>query len=251
MVVTGRDAAKGREVTDGLAGMGPGRSTFIAGDLATVDGPVEVAKAAEEWLGAVDVLVNNAATGVSGASGDIAIEDWEAIFALNVRGPYLLSTFLMERMVERMGGAVVNVSSTVAFRGWPGYAAYSASKAALHGMTRSWAATYGRRGVRVNAVAPGPVLSPEETTQEALEAWRKFGQDRYGKPEEIAAAVAFLASPEADYIHGTVLAVDGGMVATFGYQAISMITVGRERNRYEDPLGSKGKKEGKGRLFRR
>lgn len=231
-VVSGRDRSRGEAVARRLSELGEGRSTFIAADLATRGGPTGLGKAAEEWLGGVDILVNNAATGVSAPSPQISKADWEAIFAINVRGPYLLCAYLLPQMAERRRGKVVNITSSVAYRGWPGYSAYAASKAAVDAMTRCWAATYSLWGVRVNAVSPGPVLTPrvlENSTPEDLGAFAAgFGVGRYGEAEEVAAAVAFLVSDEADYLYGTTLHVDGGMVGTFGYSELPLINVGRE-----------------------
>lgn len=231
MVVTGRDRARGEEVAHRLGG----RSRFLEADLTHATEALRLAAEAEEWLGAVDILVNNAATGGAGPSDAIPVEDWEAIYALNVRAPYLISTALMAGMSERRSGVVVNVTSAVAYRGWPGYAAYASSKAALDAMTRCWSATYGLWGVRVNAVAPGPVVTPgtlEDSTPEDIAAFcSTFGMGRYGEPEEVAAAVAFLAGPKGDYIHGTTIHVDGGMLETFGYQPIAVRRVEGEASR--------------------
>lgn len=229
VVVAGRDRARGEEVRRRLEQAGPGRSRFVAADLRSAEGPVALAGEAEEWLEGVDILVNNAAIGGAGHSIDISTDDWDAIFAVNVRAPYLLSTSLMQRMAERGSGTVVNVTTSVAYRGWPGYSAYASSKAALDAMSRCWAATYGLWGVRVNAIAPGPVLTPtalRDSKAEDIAAFcAGFGAGRYGTVDEVAAAVYFLVSPEADYIHASTLHVDGGMVETFGYQPISVSTV--------------------------
>jgi NAD(P)-dependent dehydrogenase (short-subunit alcohol dehydrogenase family) len=243
-VIAGRDSARGRAVAARLRESGPGRSNFIAVDLATPEGPIMLAEAAEEWLGGVDILVNNAATGGAGHSTEISIQDWDAIFAVNVRAPYLLSTNLMTHMAARRSGTVLNVTTSVAYRGWPGYSAYASSKAALDAMTRCWAATYGLWGIRVNALAPGPVLTPtalrESKAEDIAEFCAGFGMGRYGTVEEVAAAVSFLVGPEADYIHASTLHVDGGMLETFGYQPISVRTVARESpTAYPEPAPAK------------
>jgi NAD(P)-dependent dehydrogenase (short-subunit alcohol dehydrogenase family) len=231
-VVTGRNRARGDAVSRRLQEIGPGRSRFIAADLTRAGEPHRLAREAEEWLNGVDILVNNAATGGAGPSAEITVSDWDAVFNLNVGAPYLLATFLMERMSKRGGGTVINVTSSVAYRGWPGYSAYASSKAALDAMTRCWAATYGWWGVRVNAIAPGPVVTPgalSESNPEDIAAFCSgFGEGRCADPNEIAAAVVFLAGDRADYVHGTTLHVDGGMVETFGYQPISVRRVARE-----------------------
>lgn len=231
-VITGRDPEKGRAVLERVQKAGVGRCRFIAADLASAEGPLLLAEQAEEWLGGVDVLVNNAATGGAGHSTEITPEDWDAIFAVNVRAPYLLSTAVMSRMSERRSGVVVNVTTSVAYRGWPGYSAYASSKAALDAMTRCWAATYGLWGVRVNTIAPGPVLTEASTreskAEDIAEFCAGFGAGRYGTVDEVAAAVSFLVSDEAEYIHASTVHIDGGMVETFGYQPISIRTVARE-----------------------
>jgi NAD(P)-dependent dehydrogenase (short-subunit alcohol dehydrogenase family) len=232
VVVTGRSRARGEAVARRLKELGSGRSRFIAADLSTPDEPLALAKRAEEWLGAVDILVNNAAIGGAGPSAEVALDDWDTIFAVNVRSPYLISTALMTSMAGRGTGVVVNITSSVAYRGWPGYSAYASSKAALDAMTRCWAATYGPWGVRVNAISPGPVLTPgalRESTAEDIGVFcSRFGVGRSGVPEDIAAAIAFLAGDQADYVHGSTLHVDGGMVETFGYQPIAVRTVALE-----------------------
>lgn len=248
-VITGRDPEKGRAVLERLQKAGAGRCRFIAADLASAEGPLLLAEQAEEWLGGVDVLVNNAATGGAGHSTEITPEDWDAIFAVNVRAPYLLSTAVMSRMSERRSGVVVNVTTSVAYRGWPGYSAYASSKAALDAMTRCWAATYGLWGVRVNTIAPGPVLTEASTreskAEDIAEFCAGFGAGRYGTVDEVAAAVSFLVSDEAEYIHASTVHIDGGMVETFGYQPISIRTVERE------PGPQPGKPAPRRRLLRR
>lgn len=238
-VITGRNAEKGQKVLERLEIAGAGRCLFIAADLAAAEAPLRLADQAEEWLEGVDILVNNAATGGAGHSTEISPEDWDAVFAVNVRSPYLLSTSLMSRMSERRSGVVVNVTTAVAYRGWPGYSAYASSKAALDAMSRCWAATYGLWGVRVNTIAPGPVLTEasirESKAEDIAEFCSGFGEGRYGTVDEVAAAVAFLVSDEAEYIHASTIHIDGGMVETFGYQPISVRSVAREGVSPEPP----------------
>lgn len=219
VVVTGRDKRRGRAVAEAVAGLGPGRATFIAADLATLDGPPQLAREAERWLGGVDVLVNNAAIYVVDGV-PIGAAELDGMFDLNVRGAFLLSTALMERMAERGHGSVVNITSPVAYRGYPGMAAYAGSKGALNALTRAWAAEYGPSGIRINSVSPGPVITPgveralgEQTEEPSRVVLARTGvvAGRIGSEDDIAAAVALLAGREARYIHGTTLHVDGGM----------------------------------------
>ena len=214
VLVTGRDEDRGRRVARRLAELGPGRASFVAAELATVDGPIELAAAAEDRLGGIDLLVNNAGLYIFGPSPVIGSDPFDAMFALNVRGAYLLTNALIPGMVRRGRGAVVNITTAAAYRGFPGAAAYGASKAALDLLTKAWAAEFGRLGVRVNAVSPGPVhTAGTEAGADALDALaRTFVAGRAGTIAEMAAAVAFLASPEASYVHGTTLHVDGGAI---------------------------------------
>ena len=245
-VITGRDFENGHAVLERLEKAGGGRCRFIEADLASAEAPLLLAEQAEEWLGGVDILVNNAATGGAGHSTEITSEDWDAVFAVNVRAPYLLSTAVMSRMSERRSGVVVNITTSVAYRGWPGYSAYASSKAALDAMSRCWAATYGLWGVRVNTIAPGPVLTEASTREsrpeDIAEFCAGFGAGRYGTVDEVAAAVLFLVSDEAEYIHASTVHIDGGMVETFGYQPISVRTVARETGSPETQKPAAGKR---------
>ncbi|HYN98534.1 MAG TPA: SDR family oxidoreductase [Actinomycetota bacterium] len=218
VVVTGRDPGRGKAVAKRLGALGDGRCVFLPADLATVDGPALLARAAEHRLGGVDVLVNNA--GIYMVDGEpLGASDFDAMMQLNVRGVHLLTTALIPGMAERGSGVVVSITSPVAYRGYPGMAAYAATKAAVDMLTRCWAAEYGRSGIRVTALSPGPVITPgvedvvgvgvnvpkEVLTRTGLVA------GRVATGEDISAAVAFLAGTDAPYIHGTTFHVDGGM----------------------------------------
>jgi NAD(P)-dependent dehydrogenase (short-subunit alcohol dehydrogenase family) len=143
--------------------------------------------------------------------------EFDETFALNVKVPFFLVASLAPAMAERGWGAIVNVSTMVAGFGQAGMALYGASRAALELLTKAWAAEYGPRGVRVNAVAPGPTRTrmmeshPEEMVKQ-LAALAPAA--RVAEPEELAAAIVFLASDDASFVHGVTLAVDGGRVAT-------------------------------------
>ncbi|HEX2053786.1 MAG TPA: SDR family oxidoreductase [Actinomycetota bacterium] len=218
VVVTGRDATRGRAVARWLDALGPGRCSFLAADLGTLDGPGRLAEAAEERLSGVDVLVNNA--GIYKVDGaPLSAADFDEMMNLNVRGAHLLTTALLPRMAERGRGAVVNVTSPVAYRGYPGMAAYAATKGALDMLAKCWAAEFGKSGVRVNALSPGPVMTPgvekligtgEEAPKDVL-ARTNLVAGRVATGNDISAAVLYLASPEAAYVNGSTLHVDGGM----------------------------------------
>ncbi len=182
---------------------------FVGADLSD---PADVTRLAVE-VGQVDILVNNAGSSWFGPSSELNVATYDRLFDGNVRSAYLLTAALAPAMARNGGGSVINVGSMVGSIGLSGGAAYSATKAALVAMTRSWAAEYGAEGVRVNAVAPGPVFTegaiPERTT--ALGSTTLL--NRAARPEEIAETIAFLASRRADYITGATIAVDGGRAA--------------------------------------
>ena len=142
--------------------------------------------------------------------------EFDESFALNVKVPFFLVAALAPAMAERGSGSIVNLSTMVASFGQAGMAMYGASRAALELLTKAWAAEYGPRGVRVNAVAPGPTRTrmmeavPDEMVNQ-LAAQAPAG--RVAQPEELAAAIVFLASDDASFMHGVTLAVDGGRVA--------------------------------------
>lgn len=176
-----------------------------------------LAAEANEVAGRVDILVNNAAIGVFGATAAIDEADFDACFSVNVKAPFYLVGALAPQMAERGQGVIVNVSTMVSSFGTTGSAVYAASKAALNLLTKSWAAEYGPRGVRVNAVAPGPTATENALTQfgeDGLAAMMRHAPARrVATPTEIAEAIAYLASDHASFIHGAVVPVDGGRTA--------------------------------------
>jgi NAD(P)-dependent dehydrogenase (short-subunit alcohol dehydrogenase family) len=205
VIVHGRDAGRGKATADAIVSAG-GRARFIAADLSD---PEAVRGLAAE-AGEVDVLVNNAGISWFGPTADLSPAQYDALFAGNVRAVYFLVAALAPKMVARGHGSIINVGSLGGSVGIPNSAAYSATKAALDGLTRAWAAEFSPRGVRVNTVAPGPTytsIGPRERT-EAL--GRTTLLDRAAKDSEIAEVIAFLASDRASYVTGAVVPVDGG-----------------------------------------
>ena len=172
-----------------------------------------VAEILSAW-GRVDILVNNAGITRDMLLMKMSDEDIDAVIDVNLKGALRWSRAVVRPMLKARSGAIVNVSSIVALVGSPGQSNYAAAKAGMLGMTRSLAVELGGRGVRVNAVAPGYIQTdmtaelPEEVSRASL---GKIPLGRFGDPEDIARAVAFLASPDAAYITGATLVVDGGM----------------------------------------
>jgi NAD(P)-dependent dehydrogenase (short-subunit alcohol dehydrogenase family) len=136
-------------------------------------------------------------------------------FSVNVFAPFLLTGLVAPAMAERGDGAVINIGSIAGLRGSDGSAIYDATKAVMHSFTRSWADEFGPSGVRVNAVAPGPIATERqaEFTEHVAPVLARIPSRRMSTPEEVAAAVVFLAGDDAANIHGVVLSVDGGWAA--------------------------------------
>jgi NAD(P)-dependent dehydrogenase (short-subunit alcohol dehydrogenase family) len=214
VVLTGRDEVRGRKAAEEITGSG-GQADFIAADLRETGAAQALAAQAEQLLGHVDVLVNNAGTGTSGPTSQTTEAAFDDLFTLNVKVPYFLTAALAPPMAARGHGAVINVSTMVAGFGLDGMALYGSTKAALNLLTKAWAAEYGPQGVRVNAVAPGPISTEgTEVMREAQQYLVSLAPARrLGTPEEVAATIAFLASPAGAYVQGVVLPVDGGRAA--------------------------------------
>ncbi|MFG2306352.1 SDR family NAD(P)-dependent oxidoreductase [Actinacidiphila glaucinigra] len=211
VVVHGRDPERGAEVV-AEAGAAGGRARFVAADLSDPGDVLRLAAVA----GAVDVLVNNAGVYRFAAAADSTAEMFDLHMAVNARAPMLLVGALAPGMAERGRGAVVNLSTLAASIPARGAAVYGASKAALEIMTRVWADEFGARGVRVNAVASGPVRTPGtvEMGEDTLAAVADSTVlHRVGELDEIVEAIVFLASDRAGYVTGTVLGAYGGQRA--------------------------------------
>jgi NAD(P)-dependent dehydrogenase (short-subunit alcohol dehydrogenase family) len=208
VTVHGRDATRGVQTVEEIELQG-GTAHFVEADLADA---ASIARLAKE-VGDTDILVNNAGLAVWGPTETFEMASFDAMFAANVRAAFLLVAGFAPSMVARGTGSIINISSMAGRLGLAGGAAYGASKAALASLTQAWAAEYSPRGVRVNAVAPGPIY----TRPEARELFDAIGattaMKRAADPAEIAEVVAFLASPRASYMTGAIVAVDGGRTA--------------------------------------
>jgi NAD(P)-dependent dehydrogenase (short-subunit alcohol dehydrogenase family) len=170
----------------------------------------------ERTHGPIDVLVNNAGIQVRSIGIEADDDEWAKVTGVNQRGVFLGMRAVIPGMAARGGGSVINVASTAALVGMPGSIPYQASKAAVLGLTRGAAVSYGRDNVRVNAICPGLVVTgmTASASAEAVEAMKtQIPLRRDGRPEEVSAAVVFLASDESSYITAAVLPVDGGFIA--------------------------------------
>jgi NAD(P)-dependent dehydrogenase (short-subunit alcohol dehydrogenase family) len=208
VIVHGRDTARGAAVAETITSEG-GKARFAAADLSE---PAQLDDLVEQ-AGAVDILVNNAGITWYGPTADLDAATFDRLFAANVRAPYFLVAALAPKMAARGSGSIINIGSQAGQIGMAWNAAYSATKGALHSMTRSWAAEFSPAGVRVNAVAAGPVYTPIQPVEAAETVGAGTIMGRVAQPDEIASVIAFLASPKASYITGAVVAADGGRTA--------------------------------------
>ena len=215
VLVVGRNAERGEKTVDEIRAAG-GKADFISADLQDAASARTVAKKAIDLgSGHVDILVNNAGIYPFGPTHEMTEEQFDRVFSINVKVPYFLVAELAPLMAKKGKGAIVNLSTMAADYGAPGMSLYGSSKAAINLLTKTWAAEYGPRGVRVNVVSPGPTLT--EGTQAMGEGLEQLAaQGPAGRPataDEIAEAIVFLTTERASFIYGAKLAVDGGRTA--------------------------------------
>jgi NAD(P)-dependent dehydrogenase (short-subunit alcohol dehydrogenase family) len=214
VLVSGRDRDRGDAVVSEIRG--GGQAEFVYGDLRGAAAAKYLAARSRDLAGGtVDILINNAAIGVVAPTADFPEDGFHAVVATNVEAPFYLVASLAPAMVAQGRGAIVNIASLAGQLALPGMSVYGATKAAMLFLTKSWAAEFGPRGVRVNAVVPGPArTSGSAELGDFLDALAaQAPAHRVANPDEIAAAVAFLASEEASFIHGAALSADGGRTA--------------------------------------
>jgi NAD(P)-dependent dehydrogenase (short-subunit alcohol dehydrogenase family) len=219
VAILDRDKAAAGEACDALRASGA-RTLALCADITDRAALQDAVTRALEAFGRIDVLVNNAARTLKGNLAQTAPEDWEQELAGTLTGAFLVTQLVLPGMVERGRGAIVNVGSVngLTYLGNPGY---SVAKAGLLNFTRALAVEYGPRGIRANMVSPGTVRTQSPSWQkrlakdpevfEKLARWYPVG--RVGRPDDIAAVIAFLAADEAAFVNGAKLVVDGGLTA--------------------------------------
>lgn len=191
-----------------------GKALAIHGDVSSAESVTKLVDAAVSAFGKVDILVNNAGITRDRLLMRMTDEDWDKVIAVNLRSVFLCTRAVLKHMTRQRWGRIINMSSVVGVAGNAGQANYAASKAGIIGFTKSIAKEVASRGITVNAIAPGFIET--QMTEHLEEAWKQEILKRIpagflGTPEDIAGAVAFLASEEARYITGHVLNIDGGM----------------------------------------
>lgn len=224
VVIADIDEAKGRAAADELTSQGFS-ARFVAADVSETGSVAALFERVVEAHGGVDVLVNNAAVALPGSVTGIEEEVWQRVLNTNLTGAWRAMRSALPHMVRRSGGAIVNISSMQAHRGFLGWAAYAAAKGGLEALTRQAAVEYAGDGIRINAVAPGTIMTPmnerifreAEDPQALVDTWNSLhALGRFGQPEEVADAIVFLAGDGASFITGETLRVEGGMAVKGG-----------------------------------
>ena len=214
VVVSGRNRERGAAVVQEIRAAG-GRADFVAADLdGTASASQALAKQATDVLGGrLDILVNNAGIYPGTTTATTDEETFDRVYAVNVKAPFFLTAAIAPTMAEAGGGAVINLGSWIARLGIPISSLYSSTKGAVETLTRAWAAEFGPRGVRVNAISPGVVRTPDPAETEPHPGdvmMHGTPAGAVGSPRAIAQAAVYLGSDEASFVHGAVLDVDGG-----------------------------------------
>lgn len=214
VAVVSRTEKNSAAVSEEINAIREGAARPYAVDVAHHEGVAEIAGKILADFGRADILVNNAGLTRDGLAMRMSAEDWDVVIGTNLRGAFSFIQALMRPMIKQRSGRIINISSVAGIMGNAGQANYAASKAGLIGLTKSLARELATRNITVNVVAPGFI---ETDMTDVLSDDVKKGvlpgipMGRFGGTDDIASAVAFLASPEAKYITGQVLAVDGGM----------------------------------------
>lgn len=238
-IVTGANTGIGQGIAVALAGAGAtivavGRSTMeetealvgrtgagfhaIAADLGSIDPVKPIVAEALKTFGSIDILVNNAGIVRRADAIDFTEEDWDAVMNINLKTAFFLTQAAARHMLEKGRGKVINIASMLSFQGGIRIPSYTASKSGIAGLTKLLACEWAAKGVNVNAIAPGYFVTNNTTAlredpDRSSSILARIPAGRWGNPADIGGAAVFLASSASDYVHGTVLPVDGGWLA--------------------------------------
>ena len=203
----------------------------LQGDVADERFALQLAEQVERDFGAADVLVNNAGISLIVPAEETTLAQWQRVMSVNLQGPFLLSRHLGAQMLRRRSGSIVNVASIAGLAGVSHRCAYNASKHGLIGLTRTLAAEWGGRGVRVNAVCPGWIKTEMDAADQGAGQYadsdivNRVPMARFARPDDVASAIAFLADEQQSaFVNGIVLPVDGGWTADASWESLRMRT---------------------------
>ncbi len=208
------DDVKIKEFEKEISDKGLSLTGFVV-DVSNFEQVEKVVKEVYEKFGKIDILINNAGITRDNFLTKMSIEDWNKVISINLTGTFNLTKAVIPYMYEKESGVIINVSSVVAIYGNIGQSNYVASKAGVIGLTKGWAKEFGKKKIRVNAVAPGFIRTPmtEKVPDKVIEFMvSKTPLGRMGEAEEVAKSIAFLSSDDASFITGVILNVDGGLV---------------------------------------
>jgi NAD(P)-dependent dehydrogenase (short-subunit alcohol dehydrogenase family) len=220
IVVADIDEARGADTAADIEG-GGGKALFVRTDVSSMADMEAMGKAAILHFGGIDILVNNAARAIGGVVDEIDEAAWDEVISTNLTSVWRGMKVCVPQMRERGKGSIVNLSSVQSLAGFKGWAAYAASKGGINALTQQAAIDLAPFGIRVNAVAPGTIMTPlnEKVFAEAkdpqalIDTWnRAHPIGRFGQPEEVAELVLFLASDRSSFITGEIVRVDGGLI---------------------------------------
>jgi len=217
IAAVGRDEAGLAEVSREVEALGH-KCVTIAADLASAEGPIQAARAALQNFGTIDILVNNAGIALIDTLLEASIEDWDKTMAVNLRAPFLLAKELAPKMIAQRAGKIINISSQAGIVAIDGHAAYSASKGGLNMLTKVMTCEWARHNIQTNAICPTIILTPmgEQVWGDPAKGKPMLDRTplgRFGKPQEVADLVLYLASHASDLICGETILIDGGFTA--------------------------------------
>jgi len=221
IMVTDVASQTAREVSEEIQSMGR-RALFFEMDVSKSDQAKKMVAAALSSFGKIDILVNVAGIFLRSPIEDVSEQDWDKVVAVNLKGTFLCSQAVGKEMIKQGGGSIVNFASVAAHTPQINLGAYSPSKAGVLLLTKIMAVEWAKYNIRVNALSPGPILTPMTDSIYNTEKLKKgrakaVPMDRFGTPEEVAKAVLFLASDDASYITGHALSIDGGALDSMFY----------------------------------
>ena len=211
-IVVAPGYSRGKEAADKFVADHPGASVH-QGNIGSSDDCERVIREVLETHGKLDILVNNAGITLDRTVRKMSVEDWDHVIQVNLSGAFYLSRAILQHMLDRGSGRIINISSVIGEAGNIGQANYSASKSGLFGLTMSLAQETARKGITVNSVAPGYIATEmvQAVPKEALDrVIAKIPSGRLGEPEEVARVVEFLADPDSSFITGQIYSVNGG-----------------------------------------